>query len=383
MITMGASIGRSSGASGGRPGGSAVPGGIGGARLAGGTGAPARIAPGAGVSGAGAGGADRALVSALAAIAQDARVSQAQEAVREASAQLRWHEALRRRWREARAEAVIRGAIASGAIEGALVSASALREHVVAGRLERPLSGDPSLDAVAGIWRAGVRLTGFMPDLRGQARPAEPSPRSLLAGLHRDLAGPLAASGAIGLDEVAVPRTALPPGGGGIGGGTEGAKGGDGVAGARSSGGTVGSVALGAVPREGGPGTAPRGRALAERLDALLAIIAAPGVPALVRAAVVHGEMITARPFTAANAALGRLLVRHLIARDGLEPTGVAVPDAYARRAPGAYSDAAAAYARGDAEGVIAWTIWQAEAILVGITQGVELCRAIQAGRAE
>lgn len=371
---MRASIGRSSGPPGGRPGGSAVPGGTGGARLAGGAGEPARSA-----AGAGEGGADRALVSALAAIAEDARVAQAQEAVREASAELRWHEALRRRWREARAEAAIRGAIASGAIEGALVSASTLREHVAAGRLERPLSGDPSLDAVAGIWRAGVRLTGFMPDLRGQARPAEPSPRSLLASLHRDLAGPLAASGAIGLDEVAVPRTALPPGRGGTGA----AKGADGVAGARSGGGTVGSAALGAAPREGGPGTAPRGRALAERLDALLAIIAAPGVPALVRAAVVHGEMIAARPFTAGNAALGRLLARHLITRDGLEPTGVAVPDTYARRAPGAYGDAAAAYARGDAEGVIAWTTWQAEAILVGITEGVELCRAIQAGRAE
>ncbi len=372
---MGASIGRSSGASGGRPGGSAVPAGTGGARLtggAGGAGAPSRSATGAGV-----GGAERALVSALAAIAEDARVARAQEAVREASAELRWHEALRRRWREARAEAAIRGAIASGAIEGALVSASTLREQVAAGRLERPLSGDPSLDAVAGIWRAGVRLTGFMPDLRGQGRPAEPSPRSLLAGLHRDLAGPLAASGAIGLDEVAVPRTALPPGRGGA----EGENAADGVAGARSSGGAVNSVALGAAPREGGPGSAPRGRALVERLDALLAIIAAPGVPALVRAAVVHGEMIAARPFTAGNAALGRLLVRHLITRDGLEPTGVAVPDAYARRAPGAYSDAAASYARGDAEGVIAWTIWQAEAILVGITEGVELCRAIQAGR--
>lgn len=362
---MGAGIGRSAGAPGGRPGGSGGPGDSGGAGAA-------RAAGAAGTGDRGARGADRALVSALAAIAEDARVARAQEAVREASAELRWHEALRRRWREARAEAAIRGAIASGAIEGALVSAPSLRERVAAGGLDRPLSGDPSLDAVAGIWRAGVRLTGYMPDLRGQSRPAEPSPRSLLTGLHRDLAGPLAASGAIGLDEVAVPRTALP-----WERGTAGARAN------RSASGAGGPGAPGAAPREGGPGAAPQGRALAERLNALLAIIAAPGVPALVRAAVVHGEMIAARPFTAGNAALGRLLVRHLITRDGLEPTGVAVPDAYARRAPGAYGDAAAAYARGDAEGVIAWTVWQAEAILVGITEGVGLCRAIQAGRAE
>lgn len=359
---MGAGIGRSASAPGGRPGGSGSTGSTVGS---GGAGA-------AGTGDRGARGADRALASALAAIAEDARVVRAQEAVREASAELRWHEALRRRWREARAEAAIRGAIASGAIEGALVSAPSLRERVAAGGLDRPLSGDPSLDAVAGIWRAGVRLTGYMPDLRGQSRPAEPSPRSLLTGLHRDLAGPLAASGAIGLDEVAVPRTAFP-----WERGTAGARAN------RSASGAGGPGAPGAAPREGGPGAAPQGRALAERLNALLAIIAAPGVPALVRAAVVHGEMIAARPFTAGNAALGRLLVRHLITRDGLEPTGVAVPDAYARRAPGAYGDAAAAYARGDAEGVIAWTVWQAEAILVGITEGVGLCRAIQAGRAE
>ena len=244
---MGASNGRSAGAPGGRRGGLGVASGNGGA-------GSARRA-----GGAAGGSAHRALVSALTTIADDDRVARAQEAVREASAELRWHEALRRRWREARAEAAIRGAIASGAIEGALVSAPELRERVAAGGLDRPLSGDPSLDAVAGIWRAGARLAGFMADLRGQSRPAEPSPRSLLTSLHRDIAGPLAASGAIGLDEVAVPRTALP-------GGTP-SSGGTGSAGEPE--------ALGAAPREGGPGPAPQGQALAERAGRIHALRAA------------------------------------------------------------------------------------------------------------
>lgn len=98
------------------------------------------------------------------------------------------------------------------------------------------------------------------------------------------------------------------------------------------------------------------------------------------RAAVVHAEMVTARPFSAGNAAVGRLLVRHLITTDGLEPTGTAVSDLYAARAPGAYADAAAAYASGTPEGVVAWVEWQAEAILVGIQEAGELCRAVQAG---
>ena len=52
-------------------------------------------------------------------MAADERVRTAEAAVREACAELRWNEALRRRWREARAEAAIRGAIASGGVEGA------------------------------------------------------------------------------------------------------------------------------------------------------------------------------------------------------------------------------------------------------------------------
>ena len=39
--------------------------------------------------------------AALRAIASDERVARAEGALREATAQLRWHEALRRRWREA------------------------------------------------------------------------------------------------------------------------------------------------------------------------------------------------------------------------------------------------------------------------------------------
>ena len=90
--------------------------------------------------------------------------------------------------------------------------------------------------------------------------------------------------------------------------------------------------------------------------------------------------MVAARPFLVGNAAVGRLLVRHLITRDGLEPTGVAVADQYAGRVPLAYADAAAAYAGGTRDGVVAWVVWQAEAILVGIQEGRTVCRTVLAG---
>ena len=288
-------------------------------------------------------GADPA-AEALRSIAADARVVRAEEALRQASAELRFHEALRRRWREARAEAAVRGAIASGGVEGVVLPASVLRDAVASGGLTEASTGEPSLDVVAGLWRAGVRLTTWMPDLRGDARPAQPGPRALLAALHRDVVGPIAVAGRVPLDAVAAPRPA------------------------------------GTAPVEGGPDAAPDGEALTARLEGVARLIDLPGAPALVRAAVVHGEMVAVRPFLVGNAAVGRLLVRHLITRDGLEPTGVAVTDQYAGRVPLAYSDAAAAYAGGTRDGVVAWVVWQAEAILVGIQEAQAICRTVLAG---
>ena len=131
---------------------------------------------------------------------------------------------------------------------------------------------------------------------------------------------------------------------------------------------------------EGGPGPNLGGQELRERLAQIVALIDTPNLPALVRVALVHAEMLTVRPFALANGALGRLLVRHLSVRDGLDPTGVSVSDYYAGRVPAAYAEAAQAYASASLEGVVAWIIWQAEALLEGMRQGSELSRAVQAG---
>ena len=303
------------------------------------------LRPGHGAGGrpAGSPAAPDGLIAALRAIGADERVRGAEDVLREASAKLRWHEALRRRWREARAESAIRGAAASGAIEGAVFPVSQLRRAVAAAALTQANTADPALDAVAGLWRAQVRLNGWMPDLRGEARPLLPSPRALLSSLHRDLSGPLATAGTVPMEAVGAPRGR-------------------------------------AAPLEGGPGPALSGEELTARLDGILALIGASSAPALVRAAVVHAELAVTRPFALGNAALGRLAVRHLITRDGLEPTGTAVVDQYPARAPGAYAQALAAYASGSADGVVAWVVWQAEAILMGMTEATALCRSIQAG---
>lgn len=318
-----------------------------------------------------------ALIDACLALAREERVAAASEALYEASAQLRWQEALRKRWREARAEASVRGAVSGAAIEGAVVSAQALREQIAAG-LEgagaHASSKDPAWDAATGLWRAHSRLVGYMPDLVGRTRPVVPATAQLMATLHRDVAGPLAVGGLISEAVVGCPRESGQAlenqsleGGGMLEGGKAALEGG----GLRENGKPL---------LEGGPGPNLGGQELRERLAQIVALVDTPNLPALVRVALVHAEMLTVRPFALANGALGRLLVRHLSVRDGLDPTGVSVSDYYAGRVPGAYAEAAQAYASASLEGVVAWIIWQAEALLEGMRQGSELSRAVQAG---
>ncbi len=318
-----------------------------------------------------------ALIDACLALAREERVAAASEALYEASAQLRWQEALRKRWREARAEASVRGAVSGAAIEGAVVSAQALREQIAAGPKgagAHASSKDPAWDAATGLWRAHSRLVGYMPDLVGRTRPVVPATAQLMATLHRDVAGPLAVAGLISEAVVGCPRES------GQGLENQSLEGGGLLEGGKAALEGAGLRENGKPLLEGGPGPNLGGQELRERLAQIVALIDTPNLPALVRVALVHAEMLTVRPFALANGALGRLLVRHLSVRDGLDPTGVSVSDYYAGRVPAAYAEAAQAYASASLEGVVAWIIWQAEALLEGMRQGSELSRAVQAG---
>lgn len=318
-----------------------------------------------------------ALIDACLALAREERVAAASEALYEASAQLRWQEALRKRWREARAEASVRAAVSGAAIEGAVVSAQALREQIAAGPKgagAHASSKDPAWDAATGLWRAHSRLVGYMPDLVGRTRPVVPATAQLMATLHRDVAGPLAVGGLISEAVVGCPRES------GQGLENQSLEGGGMLEGGKAALEGAGLRENGKPLLEGGPGPNLGGQELRERLAQIVALIDTPNLPALVRVALVHAEMLTVRPFALANGALGRLLVRHLSVRDGLDPTGVSVSDYYAGRVPAAYAEAAQAYVSASLEGVVAWIIWQAEALLEGMRQGSELSRAVQAG---
>src|SRR6185312_5910759 len=87
------------------------------------------------------------------------------------------------------------------------------------------------------------------------------------------------------------------------------------------------------------PGRPVRGT---ERLALLAELVTGgTAVPAPVLVAVVHGELLTLEPFPSANGVVGRGAARLAAISSGLDPRGLAVPEVGHLRAGAAYRDAA------------------------------------------
>jgi hypothetical protein len=260
-------------------------------------------------------------------------VTEAVDAARQACSELRWHEALRRRIPEARAETTARAAQASAALDGAELPLEVVRDVL---RGARPAPGDPVGRAVAGA----VRVTVEAQTLGDVVRSA---PLQALARLHT-----AAAAGLVPDDELGRPRQGDEP------------------------------------PRDlPGPGRAPTGAELVGRLESLATLLRAPGdVPALLVAALAHGEVMAARPFVVGSGLVARALCRGVVVERGLDPTGVAVPE-MACLATGlpAYAGALNGYVSGTPEGVAAWLVYSADLVARGAAEGRLVADAVLAGR--
>jgi len=254
---------------------------------------------------------------------------------REACERLRWHEALRRRIPEAAAEARVRGAQASAALEGATVPVDLVRD-VMRGAAQWPLEPDP----VEQVARGAVQATAESEHVRGLVSTA---PLQALARLHV-----AAAAGLVAHEQLGRPRV-----------GTE------------------------ESPEFTDLGAAPRVGEMAQRLDGLAAVLTADAaVPALVVAAVAHAEVVTVRPFVRGNGVVARALARAVVQARGLDPTGVAVVEAgHAAQGGPAYLGALAAYAAGTREGVGLWLEHCADSVVAAARAGEEICDAVRAGR--
>lgn len=272
----------------------------------------------------------------LAAVAALPGVDAAVERARTACDELRWHEAFRRRWREVRAEAGLRAAAASAALDGAPVGVEALRAWATG----TAVPGAGAEVVAAGALRAQALVDGELPDLGARGGPQTPLPQ-VLARLHT-----AAAAGLLPADELGRPRVG-PPGD------------------------------LRAL------GDAPPAELAAARVAGVLADAAAARAPALVAVAVVHAELLTVRPFAVANGVVTRALARLLATRAALDPTGTVLTEEVWREQPAPYLAAVARYATGEPSGVADWVVAYADALERGAARARRVADEVLAGRHE
>jgi Fic family protein len=112
-------------------------------------------------------------------------------------------------------------------------------------------------------------------------------------------------------------------------------------------------------------------------------MLAGTGAPALVQAAVVHGELLALRPFGSMNGLVARAAQRVVLVASGLDPKSVCPAEVgLAELGAEAYARALEGYASGTPEGVAAWIGHCAEAVTLGARESTAVCEALQRGAA-
>lgn len=278
----------------------------------------------------------------LATIAAWPAVAAAFERARQACTRLRFHEGLRRRIPEAAAESRVRGAWASAGLDGVRVPLDVVRDLVTgAGRWPEP--SEPTWDRV----RGAVQVTA---EAEHAGRLLDTAPAQVLARLHLAAAQPFAPAAWLGR-----PRDAS----------WAGDPAGEELA-------PAGEFAM--LP--------PAPERVGERLAGITQLLRATRPPALLVAAIVHAELALVRPFVGGNALVARAAERALWRARGLDPTGVAVPEAgYLALGATAYGGALSAYATGTRDGVTAWVEHAAAAAEAAVAEGERIADAVRAGR--
>jgi hypothetical protein len=100
-------------------------------------------------------------------------------------------------------------------------------------------------------------------------------------------------------------------------------------------------------------------------------------VPAPVLAAVVHGELLTLAPFGAADGVVARAVSRLVTIASGLDPHGLGVPEVYWMRHSHGYQAAARGFAAGTADGLAAWLVLSATALHAGAREAWSIAQAV------
>jgi hypothetical protein len=266
----------------------------------------------------------------LAALAALPGVAESVESVRKAVDRVYGHRVMRRRSAEITSEAALRGARGSAALSGADWALEEVRRRT-----------DFGADDEARTVGAALRLTAEAGQLLSIWRQ---SPLRVLARLHLVAAGGGGADDTVGRPRLAGEPVAEP---------------------------------LVELPL---PGAAE----VAGRLDGLSRLIIAGGsAPALVTAAVVHGELVALRPFGSYNGVVARAAERIVLINSGLDPKAICPAEVgHAELGRAAYLAALDGYVSGTPEGMAAWITHCGRAVELGVRESTAVCEALQRGAA-
>ncbi|MCD4532722.1 oxidoreductase [Nocardioides sp. cx-169] len=124
-------------------------------------------------------------------------------------------------------------------------------------------------------------------------------------------------------------------------------------------------VSSGSLPDEGRG--RPRDAESAARLRDIGSLLTRPTeAPALLVAALVHGELVTAAPFASHNGIVARAAERLVLVARGVDEKSLVVPEAGHLALRAAYESNLVGYAEGGAAGMHAWVLYAAEAYAAG-----------------
>jgi hypothetical protein len=99
-------------------------------------------------------------------------------------------------------------------------------------------------------------------------------------------------------------------------------------------------------------------------------------VPAPVLVAVVHGELLALAPFRTANGVVARAAARLTAIATGFDPKGLCVPEVGHLRHAAEYRSTSAGFAAGTVEGIGAWLLHCCEQWEAGATEGLSIADA-------
>lgn len=112
---------------------------------------------------------------------------------------------------------------------------------------------------------------------------------------------------------------------------------------------------------------APSPEEAAARLQSLAQAVVTSDAPGILRAAVVHGELLAVRPFEYGSGLVARAAVRLVLADTGVDPDQLGAPEAGVQmQGRPAYVRAVRAYLSGTPEGVALWCVFVAASVGLG-----------------